>query len=91
MAMEFVPDLIICDIPRPCIDGYEVLRCIISTSKISDIPFIFCTTLSKLMNRLDALALGAEDYIIKHFELEAVLGKVKAYMIAGSKRQKIIF
>lgn len=91
MAMEFVPDLVICDMPKPGIDGHEVLRLLISTSKISDIPFIFCTTLSESFSRSDALALGADDYIIKPFELDAVLVKVKACIIAGSKRQKIIF
>ena len=91
MALEFVPDLVICDMPRPGIDGHQVLRLLVSTSKIAEIPFIFCTTLSESLNRLDALALGADDYIVKPFELDAVLVKVKACMIAGSKRQKLIF
>lgn len=91
IAMKFVPDLVICDTPKPGIDGYEVLRLLISTSKISNIPFIFCTTQSESLSKLDALASGADDYIIKPFELDAVLVKVKACIIAGSKRQKIIF
>ena len=91
MAMQYVPDLIICDMPKPGIDGYEVLRLLVSTSITSDIPFIFCTTQSESLNRSDALSLGADDYIIKPFELDAVLVKVKACIMAGSKRQKLIF
>ena len=91
IAMEFVPDLVICDTPKPGIDGYEVLLLLISTSKISNIPFIFCTTQSESLSKSVALALGADDYIIKPFELDAVLVKVKACIITGSKRQKIIF
>ena len=36
MAMQYLPDLIICDMPKPGIDGYEVLRLLVSTSVISD-------------------------------------------------------
>jgi len=90
MAIQFMPDLIICDCPRPGIDGHEVLRMLIKTSKISGIPFIFCSTMSETSNSLAALQLGADDYIIKPFELDNVLAVVKASIAAGSKRQKYI-
>jgi len=83
-----MPDLIICDSPKPGIDGYAVLRLLISTSKISGIPFIFCSTLSELSNSLDALELGADDYITKPFDLDDVLAVIKASIIKGSKRKK---
>ena len=88
MAIQFMPDLIICDSPKPGIDGYAVLRLLISTSKISGIPFIFCSTLSELSNSLDALELGADDYITKPFDLDDVLVVIKASIIKGSKRKK---
>lgn len=88
MALEFIPDLIICDMPRPGIDGQEVLHLLLNTSAICQIPFIFCTTLSEKINKQEALEQGADDYIIKPFDLEQILEKVKASMISGSKRQK---
>ncbi len=88
LAIEFMPDLIICDMPQPGIDGQRVLQQLISRSQIAYIPFIFCTTLSEACNRLHALTLGADDYIIKPFELDTLLSKAKACITAGSKRQK---
>ena len=89
MAMEFIPDLIICDMPRPGIDGHEVLRLIINTTQTAEIPFIFCTTACESINKADALQLGADDYIVKPFELETILNITKACIHAGSKRLKI--
>jgi CheY-like chemotaxis protein len=86
MALEFIPDLIICDMPRPGIDGYEVLRVLIGNLRITKIPFIFCTTMSEKTNRSDALESGADDYIIKPFALENVLELAKHHIETGSKR-----
>jgi DNA-binding response OmpR family regulator len=91
MAREFIPDLIICDDPRPGIDGQEVLRSLLATLHTSEIPFIFCSALCEKKNRVEALQLGADDYIIKPFELETILAMAKAYIRSGSKRQKSIF
>ena len=91
LAMEFIPDLIICDMPRPGIDGHKVLRMLIEKDNTSQIPFIFSTTLCEITNRLEALQLGADDYIIKPFELETMLQMAKACISTGSKRQKCIF
>ncbi len=86
MALEFMPDLIICDMPRPGIDGYEVLRVLINNLSTTNIPFIFCTTMSEKINRSDALESGADDYIIKPFELETILEMAKLCIKRGSKR-----
>ncbi len=90
LAMEFIPDLIICDMPKPGIDGYKVLKLIINTSQTAEIPFIFCTTACKSINKTDALKLGADDYIVKPFELKTILNMTKACIHAGSKRLKIL-
>jgi DNA-binding response OmpR family regulator len=91
LATEFIPDLIICDTPRPGIDGYGVLRMLIEKDNTAQIPFIFSTTMCEKTNRLEALQLGADDYIIKPFELETMLQMAKACISSGSKRQKCIF
>ena len=41
LARKFIPDLIICDILMPGMDGYEVLHLILDTSETSEIPFYF--------------------------------------------------
>jgi len=86
LAREFIPDLIICDMPKPGIDGYEVLRILNKKYKTSQIPFIFSTTLCEAIDRSDAMESGADDYIIKPFELESMLVMAKACILTGSKR-----
>jgi DNA-binding response OmpR family regulator len=87
MALQFIPDLIICDMPEPGIDGLAVLKFVLNNAYTYKIPFIFCTTLCEKKHRLEALEQGADEYIIKPFALENILELAKACIIAGSKRQ----
>ena len=87
LAREFIPDLIICDTPKPGIDGHEVLRLLLDKVATSEIPFIFSTTNSETIDRSTAIKLGADDYIIKPFELETMLQMAKDCIRSGSKRQ----
>ena len=89
LALKFMPNLIICDMPRPGIDGYKVLQALIDNLSITKIPFIFCTTMSEKINRSDALESGADDYITKPFELETILQIAKLCIKTGTKRQKL--
>lgn len=88
LAREFIPDLIICDTFMYGMDGHEVLRLLLATPITSAIPFIFSTSMSESTDRLYALALGADDYIVKPFELETLLSMTRACIKTGSKRQK---
>lgn len=89
MAKESVPDLIICDVLMSEMNGYEVLKSLLATSKTNAIPFIFSTSNSEKVDRTEALELGADDYIIKPFELEALLTMSKKWIRLGSERQSI--
>ncbi len=86
LAREYIPDLIICDTKMPVMDGYEVLHLILDLAKTYEIPFIFSTSNSENVDRTKALELGADDYIIKPFELETLLKLAKTYIMSGSKR-----
>ena len=85
-AKKFTPDLIICDVLMNEMDGYEVLRILLKEDVIAGIPFVFSTSLSEKIDRRESLALGADDYIVKPFELEALLSLVETWTKAGSKR-----
>lgn len=86
IAREFMPDLIICEILMNEMDGYEVLRLLLNTSKTSGIPFIFCTTKCEKIDRQVALKLGADDYIVKPISMELLCKKAKRWSKSGSKR-----
>ncbi len=89
LASEFLPDIIICDMPKPGIDGYEVLNSVLSNADTQAIPFIFCSALAEAIDRTDALESGADNYIVKPFELETVLQMIKDCITTGSKRLKL--
>jgi len=86
LAVEFIPDLIICDVLMPEMDGHEVLHLLLETSKTHEIPFIFSTSMSEKVDRKEALALGADDYIIKPFDMELLLKMIDTWLKSGSKR-----
>jgi len=67
-AMSFEPDLIICDIMMPELDGYGVLHILNKNAKTSVIPFVFLTAKSEKSDFRKGMNLGADDYITKPFD-----------------------
>jgi CheY-like chemotaxis protein/CRP-like cAMP-binding protein len=67
-AKLFEPDLIICDIMMPELDGYGVLNILASDTKTAAIPFIFLTAKTELADMRKGMNMGADDYITKPFE-----------------------
>jgi DNA-binding LytR/AlgR family response regulator len=67
LAKENMPDLIICDIKMPNMDGYEVLKRLHRDELLSSIPFIFLTAKTEMADLRYGMNLGADDYIIKPF------------------------
>jgi len=86
LAQNSLPDLIVCDVLMPEMDGYEVLRLLLCTAKTHDIPFIFSTAMSEKIDCSKAMELGADDYIVKPFELAALLMMSAKWIKSGSKR-----
>ncbi len=66
-AMEFLPDLIICDIMMPELDGFGVLHAIQRQETIKNTPFIFLTAKSERDDFRKGMESGADDYITKPF------------------------
>lgn len=88
LAREHIPDLIICDTKMPVMDGYEVLHLILDWAKTYEIPFIFSTSNAENVDRKKALELGADDYIVKPFDLPTLLVMAKKWIKSGSVRHK---
>lgn len=87
LAMEYIPDLIVCDVLMPEIDGYEVLHLLVESVKTHEIPFIFSSSKSEKVDRTYALKLGADDYIIKPFEPKALSKMADTYLTSGRIRK----
>lgn len=89
IARAIIPDLILCDVLMREMDGHEVLHLLLESAKTHEIPFIFSTSMSEKIDRAESLSLGADDYIVKPFELDDLLKIIEAWLISGSKRHTI--
>ena len=79
-------DLILLDIMLPKVDGYELLEYI----RPMDIPVIFLTAKAGLNDRVKGLNLGAEDYIVKPFEIVELLARVQVVLRRYRKNTSIL-
>lgn len=67
-ALELSPDLILCDIMMPEMDGFGVLRILSNHPSTMDIPFIFLTAKTEKEDFRKGMGLGADDYITKPYD-----------------------
>ena len=66
-ALQEKPDLIICDIMMPVLDGYGVLHLLNKNPELTGIPFIFLTAKAERSDFRKGMEMGADDYITKPF------------------------
>lgn len=76
VAASIQPDLILCDIMMPVMDGYETLKNLRENVATSTTPFIFLTAKNTRQDQRSGMDLGADDYIPKPFTMEELLGAV---------------
>ena len=67
-ALQEPPDLILCDVMMPELDGFGVLHILSKQAKTSDVPFIFLTAKAEKDDFRKGMSLGADDYITKPFD-----------------------
>jgi CRP-like cAMP-binding protein len=79
-AVEHKPDLIICDIMMPVLDGYGVLHAVHKNDAIKNTPFIFLTAKTERNDLRKGMELGADDYIMKPFNATELLNAVDSRM-----------
>lgn len=77
LAKEVLPDLIICDIMMPELDGYGVLNELQQHQTTANIPFIFLSAKTERQDQRMGMQLGADDYITKPFTTAELLEAVK--------------
>lgn len=85
-AVFFKPDLIICDILMPELDGYGVLQIMMRNKKLQGIPLIFMSAKTKHEDIRRGMDLGASDYITKPFEESELLSAIASRL----KRKEIM-
>ncbi len=80
LAKELMPDLIILDVMMPKINGYKISRLLKYDKKYQNIPILMITARSQEEDKLIGEETGADEYITKPFELDAVVEKVNQYL-----------
>ena len=83
IAKELLPDIIVCDIMMPELDGFGVLQALNETPRTASIPFIFLTAKTEKIDMRKGMNLGADDYLTKPFTetelLEAIESRLKKH------------
>lgn len=75
------PDLIILDMQLPDIDGFEICRRLKADEQCKHIPIIMLTgKFKKTSDKVDGLEGGADDYVLKPFEIEELLARIRAVL-----------
>ena len=91
-AKQHLPDLILCDVVMPHLDGYGVLTALRQGSDTATIPFIFLTSMSKRDNFRQGMELGADDYLTKPCSstelLKAITGRFDKHHALQTESQR---
>jgi CRP/FNR family transcriptional regulator, polysaccharide utilization system transcription regulator len=87
-ALAHIPDLIICDVMMPELDGYGVLQILGNNQKTADIPFLYLTAKAEKDDFRRGMSLGADDYISKPFDAAQLLQTIERRLTkSGRLRQ----
>lgn len=80
IAQEIVPDLIVCDVMMPDLDGYGVLLEMRAHVATASIPFVFLTARAEYQSMRQGMELGANDYIVKPFRFSDLIHAIEAQL-----------
>ncbi len=87
-AMSNPPDLILCDVMMPELDGFGVLKILEKKPETVDIPFIFLTAKAEKADFRKGMNLGADDYLTKPFDDVELLDAIEMRLKKGERVQK---
>jgi len=80
-AKKYKPDLIITDVVMPKMNGFEVCRAIRNTEGIQDTPIVILSALGDEYNKITGFEEGADDYVIKPFNVEELKARAKTLLM----------
>ena len=89
LARETCPDLILCDIMMPDLDGFGVLHILDKDPILADVPFIFLTAKAEPADFRFGMNLGADDYLTKPFNALTLLNTVELRLRKSERRQPV--
>ena len=78
LSRQQKPDLILMDVVMPGINGYEATRTIMRQDETRHIPIIICTSRGQATDKIWGMRQGAQDYLVKPLDSDALLAKIAA-------------
>jgi len=88
VARREKPDLILCDVMMPELDGYGVLQALREDSELALIPFIFLTAKGEKDDLRSGMNLGADDYLTKPVSKAELLQAIEARLLRATQQSK---
>lgn len=88
IAKHSLPDIILCDIMMPVLDGHQVLKILKEDSVTATIPFIFLTAKSNQLNIREGMNLGADDYLVKPIKSDELLTCIQTRLEKNNLRRQ---
>lgn len=88
LAKRELPDVILCDVSMPKLDGYGVLAALRADEKTVSIPFIFLTAKGDKKDLRTGMNLGADDYLTKPASAEEVLSAINARLDRHNEKEQ---
>ena len=87
IAVREKPDVIVCDIMMPELDGYGVLHLVRKNETTQAIPFIFLTAKTERSDFRKGMEMGADDYVVKPFSPQELVSRVRAVLRRTGREQ----
>ncbi|MEO6520821.1 MAG: response regulator [Mucilaginibacter sp.] len=87
LALQHRPDIILCDIMMPELDGYGVLFLLSKNPETSTIPFIFLTAKAERLDFRKGMEMGADDYLTKPFDDIELLNAIESRLNKNEKQK----
>lgn len=84
-TLVFKPDVIVCDIMMPFMNGYQVLETLRSSNSQANTPFIFLTSMANPSEIREGMLIGADDYLTKPFNFSDLIAAIESRL----KREKL--
>jgi CRP-like cAMP-binding protein/CheY-like chemotaxis protein len=88
LAKVYQPDLVLCDIMMPELDGYGVLFMLSKLPETANIPFIFLTAKAERVDLRKAMEMGADDYLTKPFDDVELLNAIESRLKKKDQQRK---
>lgn len=88
IALKELPDLVLCDVMMPKLDGFGVLNILSKKSSTADIPFVFLTAKTEKSDFRRGMNLGADDYVTKPFYKDELLTVIETRLRKSEQIRK---